>query len=204
MKKVMLGLAAGAALALQGCAPQIDYSEVSGNFAAYSPKSVAILPFTNSMGMEAANEAVNSIWTNQLTKSKKFERIAEPGQVKQSMMSNEALINLITSFRMKWVATGMADGKAAAEICKILNVDSIIFGEITQWASAQVGSDKVARCGLAFRWVESSKGEVLWKGTHIGQFKGDMLFSAIAGRDPLKKAAENVSMQIIAAWPGKV
>ena len=186
-------VAAGLALALVGCVA-LQFSEVSPRFSEFHPKSVAILPYTNTMGLENANEATNNYMATSLQKSKLFERIVDPGQVRGAMGSNDELLNAITNFRTKWVATGMSDKNLAGFICKTLNADSIVFGEITQWGEQSSGLQKFYRAGMTLRWVDQS-GEILWKAAHTIEEKGGMFGGGVQG------TMNSVLNMFIMAWP---
>ena len=189
--------AAGLALALVGCVA-IQYSEVSPRFSEFHPKSIAILPYTNSMGMENANESTNNSMAKQVLESKMFERIVDPGQVRGAMGSNDELLNAITNFRTKWIATGMSDKNAVGYICKTLNADSIVFGEITQWGYSMIGGKRVFRAGMTLRWVDTS-GEILWKGAHTME-KGASIFNVL-GNSGVGQCMDDVIHQFILVWP---
>lgn len=200
MKMKAMGAIAVAAFLTAGCAA-IDFSETSGNLDAFNPKSVAILPFTNSIGIEAANETCNSLLAQQIVKRGFFARVAEPGQVKAAMMSNDALLNAITAYRSKWVATGMSDGAQAAAICRALGVESIMFGEISNWGKQSAGLDKYYRVGINLRWVEATKGEILWKASHTVEQKVSFLGGMVS--DGQKDVAGTVVNMIMNVYPKK-
>lgn len=185
-------VAAGLAVALAGCVA-LQFSEVSPRFSELHPKSVAILPYTNTMGLENANEATNNAMAKSILTAKLFERIVDPGQVRGAMGSNEELLNAITNFRTKWVATGMSDKNQAALICKTLNADSIVFGEITQWGEQSSGLQKFYRAGMTLRWVDQS-GEILWKAAHTIEEKGGLFGS-------VQSTMNRVVNMFVAAWP---
>lgn len=188
-------LAAGAlVLIMAGCAT-LQFSEVSMKFNDLNPRSVAILPFTNLMGLENANEHTNNYMATSVMKANLFDRIVEPGQVRAAMGSNDELLNAITNFRTKWVATGMSDKNLAAFICKTLNANSIVFGEITQWGEQSMGFSKFFRAGLTLRWVDQS-GEMLWKAAHTIEQKGGLLGS-------VQGTMNQVVNMFVAAWPKK-
>ena len=193
-------LAAVAVVALSGCA-MLQYSEVSPRFGELNPRTIAILPFVNSLGMENANEATNNQMASSLLNAKLFDRVVDPGQVKAQMASNDELLDAITKFRSKWVATGMSDKNLAAAICKTLNADSVVFGEITQWGEASVGLNKMYRAGLALRWLDKS-GEILWKAAHTTEEQGGLLSSAV-GLSGIQNTMNSTVNRIVAAWPKK-
>ena len=190
--------AGGLILALAGCAG-LQFSEVSPRIGDMHPKSVAILPFTNSMGLENANDETNSQLLTSLQKSGRFERLVDPGQVKAQMASNDALLTSITNYRSKWVATGMSDKSLMTSICKSLNCDSVAFGEITQWGEQSSGLQKTYRAGLALRWVDQS-GEILWKVAHNREDSAGILAGAV-GLAGVKNTMKSVVAQVVKAWP---
>lgn len=194
MTKTRILGAAGLAVALAGCVA-LQFSEQSLRFAEFSPKSVAMLPYTNTMGLENANEATNNEFAKRLLNSKLFERIVDPGQVRAAMGSNDELLNAITNFRTKWVATGMSDKPLAASICQTLNADSIVFGEITQWGEQSAGLSKFFRAGMTLRWVDKS-GEILWKAAHTIEEKGGMFGS-------VQNTMGRCVGMFVMAWPKK-
>jgi hypothetical protein len=188
----LLGLTAG-------CAPTLQYSEVSPKYSQFVEKSVVIMPFTNSIGMEAPNDMTNSRFVSALTKTGKFEKIVDPAQVKAYMFQNASALDVITKFRTKWVATGYSDAAATAWIGKAFNADSIIFGEISQWAETTYGSKKIYRAGLNFRWVDAKTGEMLWKGSQTNENSNSVV--CLMGCSNVEKTMQNVIDVIISAWP---
>lgn len=182
---------AAAAVILAGCAG-LQFSEVSQRFSEFHPTSVAILPFTNTMGMENANEATNNSMLSAINKAKLFDHVVDPGQVKQAMGTSDELVTAVTNLHSKWAATGLPDKNLSAMICKTLNCDSIMFGEITQWGKQTSGLQTFCRAGVAIRWVDKS-GEVLWKAAHSVENQG--MFASIEG------SMSQVINAIVNAWP---
>jgi hypothetical protein len=154
-----------------GCTPALQFSEISPNIGKYNPRSVAVLPFTNSIGMQTANDATGSKLMKGLHESKQFDRIVDPGQVKAYMMQNSSAIDVITRYRTTWVATGMSDAKLATWIGKALNADSIVFGEVTAWSEQTTPYHHIYDAGLALRWVDSASGEILWKASEVYEIR---------------------------------
>lgn len=197
MKKWFLCL--GALALLTGCTPTLQYSEISGRFGEIKPTSVAILPFTNSIGMEAPNEITNTRFAMGVQQSGQFTRVVDPGQVKAFMVSHDAALDVVTKYRMKWVATGFSDKASSEWIGKALNVDSVIFGEISQWQETVYGDQKIFRAGMNFRWVDCKTGEILWKGSQVMQNNNGVL--CVLGCSSVEKTMQDVIDRIIAAWP---
>jgi hypothetical protein len=199
MTKKLL-LVAACALWLGGCSPKIQFSEVSPRIAEFHPKTVVLLPFTNTIGMESANDATNNKMVAAISSAGLFERIVEPSQVKVMMASNMNMIDVITRFRTTWVATGTCDPKIAAWIGKAFNADSIAFGEVTAWSEQNDMRYFYYNAGMAFRWVDAPSGVILWKASEV--------FQKLAGypcifdcSNPDKTMDETVKL-VIGAWPG--
>jgi len=91
MKKWFLGIVP--ILFLVGCTPSLQYSEISPRFDEFKPTSVAILPFTNSIGMEGPNEATNNRFAGALQANGVFQRMVDPAQVKAFMGSHDAALD---------------------------------------------------------------------------------------------------------------
>jgi hypothetical protein len=197
MKKWFLGLLP--IVFLVGCTPALQYSEVSPRFSEFKPTSVAILPFTNSIGMEGPNDATNSRFAGAVQASGVFQRMVEPGQVKAFMGSHDAAIDVITKYRTKWVATGFSDKASSAWIGQALNTDTIIFGEISQWAKTSYGDQNVYRAGLNLRWVDCKSGEVLWKASEVLENHNGIL--CIIGCSSVEGTMQDVVDRIVSAWP---
>jgi hypothetical protein len=157
-------------LMLTGCMPQIQFSEVNPNISQFHPKSVVILPFTNSVGMEAANRETDEKMVKCLTDSQLFDRIVTPAEVKAYMVQNQAVIDLITRFRTVWTATGTMDPKVTAWLGKAFHADSIVFGEVTAWSESANAAHHFYDAGLALRWVDAPSGEPLWKASESLEF----------------------------------
>jgi hypothetical protein len=168
MGKKLLFILSACALLVVGCTPALQYSEVSPRFAEFHPKSVVILPFINSVGMESANEQTATKFINALQQAKLFDSIIDPQQVKTSMMNNQGTLNVISRYRTTWTATSMCDPKLSQWISKAFNADSILFGEVTAWSEETTPYHHFYNAGVAFRWVDAS-GEVLWKAAETWQ-----------------------------------
>jgi hypothetical protein len=169
MSKKLLALF-GFILWLGGCAPGIQFSEVSPKIDQYHPKSVVILPFTNTVGMEVANDQTNEKMVKALTDSNMFDRVIPPDAVKALMLRDNRVIDVITRYRSVWAATGTADPKISAWIGKAFGADSIVFGEVTAWSETANISNHIYDAGLALRWVDAGSGEVLWKASEGLEF----------------------------------
>jgi hypothetical protein len=187
------------ALWLGGCAPKIQFSEVSPRIAEFNPRTVVLLPFTNSIGMESANDATNNKMIGAISQAGMFDRIIEPSQVKVLMVSNPGVIDVITRFRTTWIATGICDPTISAWIGKAFNADSVAFGEVTAWSEQNDGRYFYYNAGMAFRWVDARTGVVLWKASEV--------FQKLAGypcifdcSNPDKTMDETVRM-VVQAWP---
>jgi PBP1b-binding outer membrane lipoprotein LpoB len=197
MKKWFLGLLP--IMLVVGCTPSLQYSEISPRIDEFKPTSVAILPFTNSIGMEQPNEATNNRFANSIQSHGMFQRIVDPAQVQAFMASHDAATDVITKFRTKWVATGFSDKASTAWIGQALNTDTIIFGEISQWAKTNYGDQYVYRAGLNLRWVDCKTGVVLWKASHVLENHNGVL--CIIGCSSVEGTMQNVVDAIVGAWP---
>ena len=199
MKKILMLLACAAVVT--GCTPALQFSEVSPNIAQYHPKSVAILPFTNSIGMASANDATDRKLLAGLTQAAMFDKIMDPAAVKAFMMQNPSAIDVITRYRTTWVATGMSDAKLAAWLGKALGVDSIVFGEVTAW-SEETGAHHIYDAGLALRWVDCPSGEILWKASETWEIvAGNPCIFDCSSAD---HAMDEVISLIMSNWPKPV
>ena len=140
----------------------------------------------------------------ELSKAGHFDSVVDPGQVKAQMAQNDKLVQAIVDFRTKWVATGISDKNAVAYIVKTFNVESIIFGEVSQWGTQSFRLKKFTRAGLTMRWVDSGSGEMLWKASHTIQEEQSLMFLAVmGGGDPALGTMKEVIGMIVAAWPKK-
>ncbi len=169
MRKILLALL-GLALMIGGCAPAIQFSEVSPKIDQFHPKTVVILPFINTVGMEVANTATNTKMLQCLTDCKLFDRVIPPDAVKQMMLSTPSVIDVVTRYRTVWTATGTADPKISVWLGKAFGADSIVFGEVTGWSESANMSHHIYDAGLALRWVDATTGEVLWKASEGLEF----------------------------------
>jgi hypothetical protein len=205
------GAAAGAAiLFLAGCAtPKLDFEETSPRISEFNPRTVVVLPFTNTMGSEAINEKANSVMTSEIAQAHLFDRVVDPAQVRQVMASDAKWLDYIVQYRTKWTATGMSDAASAKAIANAFKVDSIVFGEVTQWGTQKSDGKVYTRAGCNFRWVDANSGEVLWKASHVGETSkddyglGGALVNAAFGTkdDGPEKTFRAVLQYMFKAWP---
>ncbi len=168
MVRKLLMLAVCAFL-VEGCTPKVDFSEVSPKIADFHPKSVVVLPFTNSIGMESANQATNAKVVGDLQKSGRFDSIVEPAKVKQMMVSNPKVLDVLTRYRTTWTAAGICDPKVSAWLGQAFHADSIVFGEVTSWSEETTYNHHIYTSGAALRWVDAASGEVFWKASETYQ-----------------------------------
>jgi hypothetical protein len=188
------------ALFVGGCTPALQFSEISPKIAEFHPKSVAIMPFTNSIGMESANNLTNQKLIDAINKDQLFSQIVDPSQVRAKMMSSQSLVDVVTRYRTTWVATGMCDPKLSAWLCKALGADSLVFGEVTAWSEDTTPYHHFYNAGIALRWVDAS-GEILWKCSEVWQI--------IAGNPCIfdcshpENAMDQAVRLVVSNWPGK-
>lgn len=200
MSKKLLALLGLAVLGLGGCMPAIQFSEVSPKIDQYHPKSVVVLPFTNSIGMESANDQTNAKVVKALSDTGYFDRVVTPADVKNFFMQNQSAIEVVTKYRTVWTATGMSDPKLSAWIGKAFHVDSIVFGEVTTWAEEATPSHHIYDAGLALRWADAPSGEALWKCSEaLELYAGN---PCIFDCSKPEKVMDMVMQIVMQNWPG--
>ena len=184
-----------------GCTHPMQFSEISPKISQYHPKSVVILPFTNTIGFDLANDSANMKLFQGLSKAGAFDRIADAGQVKAFMFQHPGAIDVITKFHNTWVATGMFDPRYSAWIGKAFNADTIIFGEVTAWNETETPRNHIYNAGLAMRWVEAASGDVLWKAAESEQIlaANPCIFDCSSPDHVM----DNVVAMVMENWPGQ-
>lgn len=124
-----------------------------------SQQQLAVLPFQNKAGNQwwyhGGAEAAQDVFVTELVKSGKFSGVVEREQLAAQLKQK----NLTLS--------GDVDPKTAVQAGKLLGVNYLLTGSVTEYGTASVGGGNNARkrkLGLkvATQLIDTSTGEIVW------------------------------------------
>jgi hypothetical protein len=207
MKKYLV-LTLFALFIFSGCATHLQYLRIDPTASSYVINSVGVMPFQNALQIPSVNDKLNSIFVNTLTEKGLYTSVVPPDRV-QGLMTNEKVLNAVTSLRTRLQSVGTADPKVVSWFCSALKCDAIFVGDVTQWNQVESGNNKLSTAGLNLKLV-AKDGKVLWHATHSSTYTEQYgWMSALAdtvkgGADDsaLDKAAAMVTEAMVAKLPG--
>jgi hypothetical protein len=151
-----------------GCATHLQYLGIDPTASSYVINSAAVMPFQNALQISGVNDKLNSVFVNTLTEKGLYTNVVPPDRV-QGLMTDEKVLNAVTSLRTRLQAVGTADPKIVGYFCNVLKCDAIFVGDVTQWNQVESGSNKLSTVGLNLKLV-AKDGKVLWHATHASTY----------------------------------
>jgi TolB-like protein len=114
-----------------------------------SLKRVAVLPFENVSGAQAASDKVHKIFLVELLSMEIFE-VVEPGQVSRAIRSENATSpDQLTPDDFK-------------RIGKAMNADALFLGQVGDFQEVRSAAATAPEVTLQFRLVETTSGATVW------------------------------------------
>lgn len=184
---VELGLALGIALGASSCAspgrkpsgdsgaltlerPALDFGgEVFVDFTSRSAdyRMVAVLPFK--AAVEQAGESISDMFTTELLKTAKYGLI-ERGQIASVLKEQELGLS------------GVVDDQMAVELGRILGVQGVVVGSVSEYGLQKVKIARAPSVGLSVRMIDTTTGKIVWSISHTQVGSAMTSLSAQAGR----------------------
>ncbi len=197
-------LLAALIMAVSGCST-IDYLKVHPEIKRINqPQRVVILPFSNVMGLEVANETANAVFTGKFQQLGYAAQLIEPATAIAALADPE-LARAVTQLRMQFSQTSTVDKAALGQIMASYDVDAVIWGDITQWGTTSSGLTRAAQVGMSVKMVAET-GEILWSAMHTTENEQGALgrmVGAVAGFDIHRTALEVTCDTILKSYPFK-
>jgi hypothetical protein len=166
-------------LAMSGCA-SLNYNEIAPNANTYKPKIAVVLPSIKMPeGADQEGDKVIKAIYDAAVATKRFERVMDPMAAKFQMVENAQLQDALMSYTTKLRTLGVSDKESSKKIGEILQVDTIIVGEVGKWGYATYSGEKTGEVGIAIKMVDAATGSAYWKASHAAKkiyslFKPDL------------------------------
>ena len=145
-------------LFLSGCGHTLERNYLAADAAINSINSVAVVPFENLTKFPEAGDIVAALFTTELYRGTHF-KIMDRNQVKRIMREK------------KIASPPVIDRRFAQEIGKILNVDGVFIGSVSEYwyrlekrRYGEQGEEPAV--GINARLVDVASGEVVWASSH--------------------------------------
>lgn len=114
---------------------------------------VAVLPFKDAYGHPGSGEAATEAMTTRLLSIPAYD-----------IIERSALDNVIKE--QAFASSGAIDPKTASELGKLLGVDSIVVGVVTEWQERHQLIFPPAKATVSARMVNARTGAVEWSGDY--------------------------------------
>jgi ABC-type uncharacterized transport system auxiliary subunit len=153
-------------LVMSGCA-SLNYNEIAPNANTFKPKIAVVLPAIKMPeGADQEGDKVIKAIYDTAVATKRFERVIDPMTAKFQMVENGQLQDALMSYTTKLRTMGVSDKETSKRIGEILQVDTIIVGEVGKWGYATYSGEKTAEVEIAIKMVDAATGSAYWKAAH--------------------------------------
>ena len=174
---------ASAASALDLTFPPLNFSgEVHVDFTAKTStySKIALLPFK--CAVDIAGQSIPDIVATEIFKTSKYELI-ERGQIESVLKEQE--------FRLQ----GVIDEAAAVALGRVLGVQGVVIGTISEYGLQRRGISAVPAVGMSIRMIDTTTGKLVWSVSHsLVGFAGESLSQTA------QRAASDMIMALSRAW----
>ena len=166
-------------LVMSGCA-SLNYNEIAPNANTYKPKIAVVLPSIKMPeGADQEGDKVIKAIYDAAVATKRFERVMDPMTAKFQMVENGQLQDALMIYTTKLRTLGVSDKESSKKIGEILQVDTLIVGEVGKWGYATYSGDKTGEVLMAIKMVDAATGTAYWKASHAAKktyslFKPDL------------------------------
>ncbi len=150
--------------------PALDFAgEVFVDFTSRSAdyRMVAVLPFKSAV--EQAGESISDMFTTELLKTAKYGLI-ERGQIASVLKEQE------------YGLSGIVDDRQAVELGRILGVQGVVVGSVSEYGFQKVKIARAPSVGLSVRMIDTTTGKIVWSISHTQVGPAMASLSAQAGR----------------------
>lgn len=156
-------------ITLSGCggsgANSQNYQDPS--FASYKIIKIGVFPIRNTnLNIGEANEVNRYFLTGLSRKTNKYSIIGPDECI--DILNRDTLIKEYETYLVSYVRTGIPNKDIIKKICKAINVDAIVQGEIFNIIKidGRYGSNKgETKCSLRYSLISGSDGKLLWETT---------------------------------------
>ncbi|MDD4871707.1 MAG: DUF799 family lipoprotein [Kiritimatiellae bacterium] len=114
-------------------------------------QKLAVLPFKSPV--EQAGVSVSDFFTTELLKTARYE-LVERSQMENVLKEQELRLS------------GVIEDKMAAQLGKILGVQGVIVGNVSEYGVQKSGFSTVPSIGLSIRMIDSTTGKIVWSVSH--------------------------------------
>lgn len=156
-------------LGMSGCA-SLNYNEIAPNAKTFKPKIAVVLPTIKMPeGADQEGDKVIKAIYDAAVATKRFERVIDPMTAKFQMVENGQLQDVLMIYTTKLRTMGISDPESSKRIGEILQVDTIIVGDVGKWGYASYRGDKTGEVAIAVKMVDAASGAAYWKASHAAQ-----------------------------------
>lgn len=143
-------------------------------------RKLAVMPFK--AAVELAGASMSDVFTTELLKTAKYNLI-ERGQIESVLKEQE--------FGM----TGVIDDDVAVRVGRILGVQGVVVGTVSEYGYQKAKVSRVPSIGLSVRMIDTTTGEIVWSVTHSAVCQGATSLSQHA-----ETLVEEMVVALAAAW----
>jgi hypothetical protein len=179
-----------------GCIPGIPHTLVP-DYKSKTPTSVAVVPFKNeTVDMDAPN----------VFRPKLFNIISYKGYV------SPPITEIDSKLAEKDIReAGQLNSMTPQEIGKLLNVDAVLYGTVTEWSTTYLVVYASIKVGAKFQLIDTKTGEQLWESEHtvaerkFGLDRDSLIqnvgFAALKRYDPYAQTVINTAFSTLPPGP---